>query len=185
MFQANSEKIMGLLRPADPVLDVGGWAHPLNRPNYIMGCEPFEAADTIAGPSPETIPTRRSAVRSSGSRQPPGSSGITATDIRDWAEMIRSGKAGYVEVPSRIWETCRGSAAGIAGLSHHRCLIEIDGNGVRFLSRRRIHNWRYLLPSSALRLLPPEERVQPPFWSARNLFGPTSLKSLVPGEHGL
>jgi len=33
--------------------------------------------------------------------------------------MIRIAKTGYIEVPSRLSETCRGHEPGIAGLSHH------------------------------------------------------------------
>ena len=51
----------------------------------------------------------------------------TLEDIRDplWvcSEIIRIGKAGYIEVPSRLWETCRGMEPGIAGLSHHRLCL--------------------------------------------------------------
>jgi hypothetical protein len=79
--------------------------------------------------------------------------------------MIRIAKAGYVEVPSRAWETCRGKEPGIAGLSHHRWLIDIGGNGIRFILKfHRIHNWRYSLPSSTLKKLSAEESVQWLFW---------------------
>jgi hypothetical protein len=95
----------------------------------------------------------------------------TLEDIRDplWvcSEMIRIGKAGYIEVPSRLWETCRGMEPGITGLSHHRWLIEIDAgaNSIRFLQKfHRIHNWRYSLPKSVLRKLREEQTAQWLFW---------------------
>ncbi|MBV9771272.1 MAG: hypothetical protein JOZ32_17000 [Bryobacterales bacterium] len=95
----------------------------------------------------------------------------TLEDVRDplWvcSEMIRIAKAGYIEVPSRIWETCRGHEPGIAGLSHHRWLIDIDqqASSIRFLSKfHRIHNWRYSLPKSILRGLDDAASVQWLFW---------------------
>ena len=81
--------------------------------------------------------------------------------------MIRIAKAGYIEVPSRIWETCRGHEPGIAGLSHHRWLIDIDqqASSIRFLSKfHRIHNWRYSLPKSVLRRLDDAASVKWLFW---------------------
>jgi len=73
----------------------------------------------------------------------------TLEDVRDplWvcSEMIRIAKAGYVEVPSRRCESCRGLETGITGLSHHRWLIEVEGNGLRFLPKfHKINTWRYL-----------------------------------------
>ena len=96
---------------------------------------------------------RRKPARRSISRASPGSSAISAgvspgrsltnrltspicshtlEDLRDplWvcAELVRVAKAGYVEVPSRAAEQSRGwEHPRIAGLSHHRWLIEIDG----------------------------------------------------------
>ena len=54
---------------------------------------------------------------------------------------------------------------GIAGLSHHRWLINIGGNSARFLSKlHRIHNWRYSLPKSVVRGLSETESVRWLFW---------------------
>src|SRR5690349_25177201 len=49
----------------------------------------------------------------------------TLEDVRNplWvcSEIIRVAKRGYIEVPSREWETCRGwERPNQAGLSHHR-----------------------------------------------------------------
>src|SRR6266851_2862646 len=42
MLQASSKLIMERLRPSDIVLDIGGWAHPFNRANYVMDAMPWE-----------------------------------------------------------------------------------------------------------------------------------------------
>ncbi len=193
MLQKNSRVVMERLRPTDVVLDIGGWAHPFNRANYVLDLAPYETRGyynrTFAKANPippiggdtEIFTKDRWIVRDICDKEPYPfpDKGIdfvvcshTLEDIRDplWvcSEMIRIGKAGYIEVPSRLWETCRGMAPGIAGLAHHRWLIDIDASAssIRFLQKyHRIHNWRYSLPSSLLRKVAEERAVQWLFWS--------------------
>jgi Methyltransferase domain len=190
MIVQNSQRIMELLEATDLVLDIGGWGHPFNRANYVLDLEPYETRGyynrTFARNNP--IPPIGGAVehfrretwiqRDICDRTPYPfadkqfdfvTCSHTLEDVRDplWvcAEMIRIGKAGYIEVPSRVWESCRGMERGIAGLSHHRWLIGIAGNSLRFLSKlHRIHNWRYSLPKSVLRGLSETQSVQWLFW---------------------
>ena len=42
MLAQNSERVLERLRPGDLVLDIGGWAHPFNRANYVLDLEPYE-----------------------------------------------------------------------------------------------------------------------------------------------
>ena len=42
MLAKNSDAIMEMLKASDLVLDIGGWAHPFNRANYVMDAEPYE-----------------------------------------------------------------------------------------------------------------------------------------------
>jgi hypothetical protein len=201
---------MDRLKPADVVLDIGGWAHPFNRAQYVIDCEPYETRGyynrTFAknNPFPPIGGTVEYFDRSTWIQRdicdktpfPFGDKEIdfvvcshTLEDIRDplWvcAEMIRVAKAGYVEIPSRVWESCRGHEPGISGLSHHRWLIDIRGNSIRFLQKlHRIHNWRYSLPKSVLRKLSEEESVQWLFWedsfaySEEILHGDAQLQEL-------
>jgi len=190
MLTQNSERILNLLKPADLVLDIGGWAHPFNRANYVLDMEPFDTRGyfnrTFARNNP--IPaiggaveyfTQATWIQHDICDKTPYpfadkyfdfvTCSHTLEDVRDplWvcAEMIRIGKAGYIEVPSRIWETCRGMEPGIAGLSHHRWLIEIAERSLRFIPKlHRIHNWRYSLPKSVLRSLSETDSVQWLFW---------------------
>ena len=81
--------------------------------------------------------------------------------------MIRIAKRGYIEVPSRIAESCRGwEFPREAGLSHHRWLVTIKDNSIEFLMKYHlIHtHWRFSLPASFFRTLPAEKRVQWIFW---------------------
>ena len=78
----------------------------------------------------------------------------TLEDLRDplWVctGMIRVGKRGYIEMPSRAYESSLGiERPNQAGLSHHRWLIDICGNEISFLHKyHMIHShWRFALPS--------------------------------------
>lgn len=190
MLAENSERILELLKPTDLVLDIGGWAHPFNRANYVLDLEPFDTRGYYnrAFARNRPIPaiggaveyfTRATWIQRDICDKTPYpfadkqfdfvTCSHTLEDVRDplWvcAEMIRIGKAGYIEVPSRIWESCRGMEPGIAGLSHHRWLIEIAGRSLRFIPKlHRIHNWRYSLPKSVLRGLSETDSVQWLFW---------------------
>jgi Methionine biosynthesis protein MetW len=188
MLHTNSDRIMALLKPDDCVLDIGGWAHPFNRANFIMDAEPYQTrgyynrifAKKIPpiGGLKEYFSAESWIQRDVCSREPyPFADkeldyvicSHTLEDLRDplWvcSEMIRIGKRGYVEVPSRLWESCRGNETGIAGLSHHRWLIEIEGTRIRFVQKfHRIHNWECSLPASVLKSLSEEQSVTWLYW---------------------
>ena len=42
MLLSNSDKIMSFLKPTDVVLDIGGWAHPFRRANWVMDMGDFD-----------------------------------------------------------------------------------------------------------------------------------------------
>jgi len=191
MLAKNSDLVMSRLKASDVVLDVGGWAHPFNRANYVMDAEPYETRGyynrTFARNNPfppiggtvEHFNKSTWIQRDICSREPyPFADkqidfvlcSHTLEDVRDplWvcSEMIRIARAGYIEVPSRLWESCRGAEPGIAGLSHHRWLVEIEDGLVRFIPKyHRIHNWRYSLPASLRRRLSEDESATWLFWT--------------------
>jgi len=201
VLQKNSDFIMDRLKPSDVVLDIGGWAHPFNRANYVMDMGPYETRGyynrTFARNNPipaiggtaERFSSETWIKRDICDRQPYPfrdqeidfvTCSHTLEDIRDplWvcSEMIRIAKAGYVEIPSRIWETCRGHEGEIAGLSHHRWLIDVQGNSIRFLQKlHSIHRWRNSLPASVLRKLTDEQSVQWLFWEGSFGYSETVL----------
>jgi hypothetical protein len=43
MHDANESKVLGLIRPGDLVLDVGGWARSFNRANYVIDSGSYES----------------------------------------------------------------------------------------------------------------------------------------------
>ncbi len=194
MLQRNADQILRSLSPNDVVLDVGGGAHPFNRANFIIDAEPYEKRgfynQTFAknNPFPPLGGTQEFFTRDTWIQRdicdhtpfPFADKSIdfaicshTLEDVRDplWVchELVRVAKAGYIEVPSRIWESCRGMERGIAGLSHHRWLIEIEDNSVRFIHKNHlIHNHRFSLPRRYLISLPMERRFSWLYW--RDIF---------------
>ena len=78
--------------------------------------------------------------------------------------MARIAKAGYVEIPSRLIETCRGVNRDCpVGYYHHRWLVEVDAAKSRILFNQKsgiIYNhWSYSFPRKFLRSLNPDQRV--------------------------
>ena len=188
MLESNVESILTRLRPQDVVLDVGGWACPFNRANIVIDAEPYETRGyykTLGLPPSQGGATERFDRASwlqrdlcARERWPLADKSVdfaicshTLEDLRDplWvcSELIRVAKAGYVEVPSRAAEQSRGwERPRMAGLSHHRWLIDIDGSEITFLMKYHLAHadWRYSLPASFLRALPEDRRVQWLFW---------------------
>jgi hypothetical protein len=160
MLEENVQKVLASLRPDDLVLDVGGWACPFNRAQWVIDAEPFETRGfyaTFGGPrtqggekewfSKDTWVQRDICDRTPWPFDDKQFDFVvcsnTLEDIRDplWvcSEIVRVGKRGYIEVPSREWESCVGvERPGQAGLSHHRWLVEISGAKIRFM--QKYHN---------------------------------------------
>jgi len=188
MYEPNVSSILQLLTPQDQVLDVGGWACPFNRAQWILDSEPFETRGfyrsfgriAYQAGDREWFSKETWVERDICDREPwPFRNkqfdfvicSHTLEDLRDpiWvcSEIVRVGKRGYIEVPSRAYESCLGvERPNQAGLSHHRWLIEIRGNELLFLQKyHMIHShWRFALPRSYRRVLTPEASVQWVWW---------------------
>ena len=198
MLMKNAEKVMEMLAPGDVVLDIGAWARPFNRANWVMDSEPYDTRGYYnreffkdqplpdQGGSVERFTRETWIQRDICDRAPfPFRDkeidfvmcSHTLEDIRDplWvcSEMVRVAKAGYVEVPSRLKESCRGDDRGIVGLAPHRWLVDLEGSHVSFMMKfHSIHShWRYSLPARANRRLTEEEKVQWLFWKDSFTFG--------------
>jgi hypothetical protein len=50
MFDENASRILAQLRDDEIVLDIGGWARPFNRANYVIDAEPFETRGYYSDP---------------------------------------------------------------------------------------------------------------------------------------
>jgi hypothetical protein len=194
MLEAHVKRVLEMLSPTDVVLDIGGWACPFNRANYVVDAFPYATRGfyrTFGGPASqggevEHFTEKTWIVRDLCDRAPfPFADksldfvicSQTLEDLRDplWvcSEMVRVGKRGYLEVPSRAAESSRGwEHPHMAGLSHHRWLIDIEGSHLRFLMKPHlIHtHWRYSLPESYFQQLSEEQRNQWLFWEGSFSF---------------
>ncbi len=100
----------------------------------------------------------------------------TLEDVRDpiavCEEIVRVGKRGYIEVPSRSFESTHGiEQSRVTGLSHHRWLIEIGERRIDFYPKYgMIHDWRYSLPPSYRKRLLGDGAVQWLWWEEEFQF---------------
>lgn len=213
MFAESDKEILSRLKPTDVVLDIGGWACPFNRANYILDSEPYATRGyykTVGLPASqggdrEYFTPDTWIQRDICDREPyPFADKFfdfvmcshVLEDIRDplWvcSEIMRVGKRGYIEVPSRLAESCRGwESDRIAGLTHHRWLIDIDGekSHIRFLHKHHmIHSERrFACPRSFFRTLSDRQKVTWLFWdttfstSETNLHGISNIATELAG----
>jgi SAM-dependent methyltransferase len=188
MFEQNVQRLLDSISPSDVVLDIGGWASPFNRANFVLDAQPYETrgfyrtfgGPAFQGPAEESFTKDTWICRDICDHEPyPFADqsidvvicSHTLEDVRDpvWVcrEMNRIAKRGYIETPSRVAESCRGwEHPRLAGLSHHRWFVEMAPSRVVFrMKPHRIHSqWRLSLPSSYLKQLSPEQRVTWLFW---------------------
>jgi hypothetical protein len=144
MLQSSRERIESELADDAVVLDVGGWAHPWPRADWVLDLLPYETRDLYGTPDPaaERFGHATWVVRDVCAREPwPWPEGFfdfvvcshTLEDVRDpvWVceEMERVGKAGYVEVPSRVEDQTYAIQGPWVGWGHHHWLCERAADG--------------------------------------------------------
>lgn len=145
MLTASLERIERSLGCSDLVLDVGGWASPLPRADWVIDLMPYETrglygnAPVAAGErfSAETWVERDICDRETwpfaDNQFEFAICSHTLEDVRDpvWvcAELSRVAKAGYVETPSRLEEQSWGVTGPFVGWSHHHWLVEATAAG--------------------------------------------------------
>lgn len=188
MFEPNVKRVLDKIGDNDVVLDVGGWARSFNRANYVLDSGPYETRGELYRKNMKLEPQGGEkeffSAQTWFSRDicdhtpwPLADKSIdfcicshTLEDIRDplWvcSEMIRVAKAGYIEVPSRMFEQSRGREDGIVGLSHHRWLIEIEGQHIKFFQKyHAIHSdYRASFPDAFRKSMTPEQEIICLFW---------------------
>lgn len=193
------EKVLSYIKPDDLVLDVGGWACPFNRADWVLDSEPYETRGfyerngmgKAQGGDKEYFQKSTWVQRDICDKEPwPFEDNFfdfsicshTLEDIRDplyvCSELVRVSKRGYIEVPSRQFEACRGMEhKNIAGLSHHRWFVEIHDNHVQFtLKYHLIHSdFQLSFPPSFARKLSKLETISYLFWEDSFTFAETQL----------
>lgn len=202
MLAASEQAILARLRPSDVVLDVGGWACPFNRADWVLDAEPYGTRGYYAsiglpghqGGDEERFSASTWVQRDICEKTPwPFADkqfdfsicSHTLEDVRDplfvCSELIRVSKRGYIEVPSRLSESCRGwEPTGIAGLSHHRWLIDLEGSHLRFTHKFHMINTVIDLafPPEVWRRLAAEETVTTFWWEDGFAFSETVIHGM-------
>lgn len=154
------------IKLTDKVLDIGGAFHPCYRANYIMDIVPYNFyGDMKKRMYPpeynECFFNEKTYIQRDICDRMPFPfddkyfdfviASQVLEDIRDpifvCSEIVRIGKRGYVETPSRYLEqTLRGR---ICGYSHHRWLVEYSKNKIEFTHKAHMLHFDpffYLLP---------------------------------------
>ena len=185
MLASSRERILGLLEADDLVLDVGGGASAFPRADWVLDLMPYEQRG-LYGPPPDAKSERFSADtwirRDICAREPwPFADrqfdfaicSHTLEDVRDpvivCSELIRVSKAGYIEVPSRLEEQSYGVHGPWIGWSHHRWLIDVEGDEIVFVHKPHLLHARVTdhFPAGFSESLTAAERVQCLWWQDR------------------
>ena len=199
MFSENVEKVLNEIQPDSLVLDVGGWACPFNRANWIIDSGSYQTRGYYEkiglprsqGGDKEYFSEKTWIQRDFCDKEPwPFEDKFfdfsicshTLEDVRDplyvCSELIRVSKRGYIEVPSRLIETCRGvESDSIVGLSHHRWLVDISDNHIQFTMKYHIIHGDLLLsfPPHFVKKIPLDKTISYLFWDKKFSFAETRL----------
>jgi hypothetical protein len=182
MLEAHRDQLLRRVGPEALVLDVGGWASPLSRADWVIDLMPYATRGLYGhDPDPERFSTATWVQRDICAREPwPFADrqfdfvvcSHTLEDIRDplWvcAELARVGRAGYVEVPSRVQEQSWGFEGPWTGWSHHRWLCEIDRDRAQVaftFKYHLVHAPELCFPAGFAERLTPEQRVDWLWWN--------------------
>jgi hypothetical protein len=181
MLPVSVERINAL--PDDAlVLDVGGWAKPLPRADWVIDLMPYATRGEYGREpgDPERFTADTWIERDICDREPwPFADrrfdfavcSHTLEDVRDpiWvcAELVRVARAGYIEVPSRAAEQTV-NRNGVAGWSHHRWLVAVGDRRIDFVHKpHALHaQSAFQLSVGSARSLRPDERVQSLWWES-------------------
>jgi hypothetical protein len=189
VLDSTRKRLLETLKPDDVVLDIGGWADPLPRADWVMDMMPYdtrglyarrgwvEDRDQEAGErfSADTWITRDICSHEPFPFEDESIDFVicshTLEDVRDpiWvcSEMNRIAKAGYIEIPSRLEEQTWGIHLGeFVGWAHHHWLIDVGENNIEFVFKHHaIHgNPDYYFPREFVDQLSEEEKVQSLWW---------------------
>ncbi len=147
MHAASREELLRRLPDDALVLDVGGWASPLPRADWVLDLMPHATRGLYAYDREAAAPQERFGPATWVQRDicdrapwpfPDGRFDFavcahTLEDVRDpvWvcSELARVARAGYVEVPAVVEELVWGIEGPWVGRHHHRWFTVPDGSG--------------------------------------------------------
>lgn len=181
MLSTSVDRILQRLDDSDVVLDIGAWGRPFARADWVLDHMPYETRGLYGrdGEGPERFSERTWIRRDICDRElfPFGDKEIdfvicsqTLEDVRDpigvCSEMIRIGKAGYIEIPSRLEEQSYAIQGPWVGWGHHHWLIDVTPGRIEFTFKHHIVHGKpaQQFPAGFYDELAPEERVQMLWW---------------------
>ena len=151
MIAASRALLLEQVGESETVLDVGGWALPLARADWVLDLMPYETRGSLGregAPGDERFSAATWVTQDICDRSPwPFADGQfdfavcsqTLEDIRDplWvcSELQRVARAGYVEVPSRLVEQAWWVQGPWIGYGHHRWLVDVSDREIEFVSK--------------------------------------------------
>jgi SAM-dependent methyltransferase len=186
MLEESRERILDLLGEDDLVLDVGAWAHPFARADWVLDLQPYGTRGLYGYDQGERATERFTeatwVVRDICDHEPwPFDDdqfdfvicSHTLEDIRDpvWVcqELQRVGRAGYIEVPSRLEEQSVGVNGDWAGWAHHRWLSDVSDTGIQFVHKSHAlrPDTEFTVPASYTTARPRTDRISRLWWEGQ------------------
>jgi hypothetical protein len=178
MLDSAAQRIRRDLPDDALVLDVGGWAHPFGRADWVIDLMPYATRGPADGA--ERFGAGTWVQRDVCAREPwPFADGQfafavcahTLEDLRDpiWVceELARVARAGYVEVPSRAQEMTWRIQGDWSGWSHHRWLCDVDqeAGSISFTFKHHVvHAEHFRLPQGSVPAALSADTVRQLWW---------------------
>lgn len=202
MIASSVERILRDVPDSARVLDVGGWGRPLRRADVVVDQMPFETRGLYGfdGDGPERFDADSwFRIDICGRRPWPFADGEfdfvvcsqTLEDLRDpvWvcSELTRVGRAGYIEVPSRLEEQTFGIQGPWVGWGHHHWLVDVTDSHIEFVFKHHVLHGRPSahFPAGFADSLTPEERVGQLWWTDTFTFCERTFVEAEPLDHYL
>jgi hypothetical protein len=196
VLPATLDRIQQTLPEDATLLDVGGWAKPLTRADWVIDVMPYATRGLLGvdGEGEERFTEGTWIQRDICDHTPwPFDDGQfdfvvcshVLEDIRDplWvcSELQRVARAGYIEVPSRLEEQSEFVQGDWVGWGHHHWLIELRGDRLEFLFKpHHIHSdERFRFSHDFFQGLTMEQRREQLWWE--NGFEAVEVLLFEPG----
>lgn len=150
MHKLSIPEVLKQIKETDKVLDIGGWAHPFERADYVVDALSFETRGKVGQLGVPERFTKDTWVEWDICNRKPWPfkdkqfdfviCSHVLEDIRDplWvcSEMVRVSKRGYIETPTRAAELLYGvQSYEFTGFQHHRWFVE-DVDGQLFFTQK-------------------------------------------------
>ncbi len=182
------------------VLDVGGWASPLARADWILDAQPYDtrAPEGSHGDERERFTSRTWVTRDMCDREPwPFKDGqfdvavcvMTLADVRDpiWVcrELSRVARSGYVEVPTIVAELLQHESddggGQHLGLAQRRWFVQMEGGELVFVHKSHAihHDWALRISARWEERMTVADERQGLFWDG---MLPARERLLLTGE---